>query len=294
MRTGDNFTGMTTLNKRKETFVTLILLGTVTYVEGYAKLGSPKPNECRVHNYDCPSHMFCVPRDDGGSHCICDRFLGYRGPECRQRTRATWLLSVFCILIMLWGFRALISNITLALELKETGRLKANSIGRTLFFNTFASLGPTILAAGLAVTVSDIDPNMKWYQHGCNVSIAVSFFFMCSSTLSVSVVWIIDVQKTATLDMGPEAVRHKKWQERVFLTSAYAISLSAAALVVVISIFSDLSTGSLLTLLGVLYSAVVGASYHFAGKRVIRDLRIVIVGRLIPFRSYLFIYLNAL
>jgi len=179
---------------------------------------------------------------------------------------------------MLWGFRALISNITLALELKETGRLKANSIGRTLFFNTFASLGPTILAAGLAVTVSDIDPNMKWYQHGCNVSIAVSFFFICSSTLSVSVVWIIDVQKTATLDMGPEAVRHKKWQERVFLTSAYAISLSAAALVVVISIFSDLSTGSLLTLLGVLYSAVVGASYHFAGKRVIRDLRIVIVG----------------
>jgi len=182
----------------------------------------------------------------------------------------------------------LISNITLALELKETGRLKANSIGRTLFFNTLASLGPTVLATVFLVTIFEIDPNMEWYQHGRNVSIAVSYFFFFLSTLSVSVVWIIDVQKTAAMDMGTEAVRHKKRQERVFLTSAYAISLSAAALVVVISIFSDRSIIELMCIVGLLYSIIVGASYHFAGKRVIRDLHIVSVSRVITF-SFFFV-----
>ena len=215
--------------------------------------------------------MVCVPSDHGTRHCICDRFLGFRGQECREHTRASWLLLVITIIITLWAFWALLSNITLAIELKDAGRLKANSIGRTLFFNSLSTLPVAALATGIGLTVfADVDPHMEFYQNGRSTCIVGIFFCYILATLSVSVVWIIDVQKMASVGLGTEITRMKKRQERVYLTAAFVIALSSAAL-----IYSVIGSSPFVGLacIGIFYNIFVGVSYFYAGRRVIRVLR---------------------
>ena len=208
----------------------VLLFAVAPVAEGYSKLGSPKSGQCNPNIYSCPSHMVCVPSDHGTRHCICDRFLGFRGQECREHTRASWLLLLISIIITLWSFWAFLSNITLATELKDAGRLKANSIGRTLFFNSLLTFPVAALSTGIGLTIF-MDPHMKFYQHGRRTCIAGIFLFYILATLSVSVVWIVDVQKMASVGLGTEKTRVTKRQERVYLTAAFVIALFSAALI---------------------------------------------------------------
>jgi len=161
----------------------------------------------------------------------------------------------------------------LALELKETGRLKLNCIGRTLFFNT---LVPVLLLAhymGVFAMLLELDPEMDFQEHGREVTLSAMFFIFILDTMSVSVVWIIDVQKAAAMRAGTNSALAKKWQERVYLAGLYTFSLSAAALVVFF--FGTLNIPfRFVALVGVLYSACVGASYLYGGRRVLAHLRV--------------------
>jgi hypothetical protein len=218
--------------------------------------------------------MICIPKGSGHYHCACDRFIGFRGPECRQKTRANWLLVGLSIVVLFWAMWALVSNIQLAFELKKAGRLKANNTGRTLFCNTMVTLPVMALAVGLVLTALSIDPDMKFYQHGRNVCITAVFFFSILGALTVSVVWIIDTSAIGM--MGIESTRAKqKRQELVYLTIAYVISLSSAALVVLMFTMLRSNSIALVSLVGVLFNLFVGASYHYAGRRVVRDLHVV-------------------
>jgi len=98
------------------------------------------------------------------------------------------------------------------------------------------------------------------------------FYFL--STLSVSVVWIIDVKKLASMGLGADAARAKKRQERVYLTAFYIISLSGSAFTLFVFFFSK-SAVQTVSLMGVTLNIITGGSYYYAGRRVIRDLRVV-------------------
>jgi hypothetical protein len=179
----------------------------------------------------------------------------------------------FCIILSIFAVRALLSNIMLALELKETGRLKLNCIGRTLFFNT---LVPVILLAhymGVVAMLLELDPEMDFQEHGREVTLSAIFFTTILDFMSVSVVWIIDVKKAVAMRAGTNSALAKKWQERGYLTGLYIFSLSAATLVVIF--FGTLNIPfRFVALVGVLYSACIGFSYHYAGRRVLAHLRV--------------------
>jgi hypothetical protein len=175
-------------------------------------------------------------------------------------------LSIFAV-------RALLSNIMLALELKETGRLKLNCIGRTLFFNT---LVPVILNAhymGVFAMLLELDPDMKYQEHGRRISLSAIFFTSILDFMSVSVVWIIDVQKAVAMRAGTNSALAKKWQERGYLTGLYIFSLSAATLVVIF--FTTLAIPMrYISVVGSIFTACIGFSYHYAGRRVLAHLRV--------------------
>ena len=125
--------------------ISLLLLAVVS-VADCKKTSSLLPNECEPGKYQCPAHFICLPRRrHDGNHCVCSRYLGFRGAKCRKYSRASWLLLVLSIISLLGASKALRSNVVLALELKESGRLKGNNIvGRILFFNTLVTL-PSML-----------------------------------------------------------------------------------------------------------------------------------------------------
>jgi hypothetical protein len=247
-------------------------------VEGFEKLGSPKPASCETgHNkHECPSHMLCLaPNYTDAGHCVCDRFFGFTGPQCRGRSKAAWLLLAFCAILSFFAVWALLSNIILALELKKTGRLKLNCIGRTLLFNTFTPIAFLSHYVGIIAMLLELDPDMKFQEHGLRVVISAIFFFLILDSLSVSVVWVIEVQKATAM-----RARASRWlraigqqQERMYLACLYVVSLSAASLVVIFLVNSATPI-RYVTIVGLFYTLCIGASYHYAGRSVLAHLHV--------------------
>jgi hypothetical protein len=126
---------------------------------------------------------------------------------------------------------------------------------------------------GTAGILLNLDPDMNYAQHGavfCLPFVSLSFML---ATLSVSVVWIIDVQKASAMRTGTSSATAKK-QERVYLAGLYMFSLSAATLVLILYFRSDAERNVLLSLISVLYCACVGFSYLYAGQRVLTHLHV--------------------
>ena len=255
----------------------LLLLALVS-VANCKKLGSTqKPNDCEPEMYQCPARSLCLPRRRlDGNHCVCNRFLGFRGPECRKRSRASWLVLVTFTINTCMTFRALILNLVLALELKNAGRLKANSIGRTLIFNTVILL-PAMAILLMAIILEVVEfGNLKsdFFRKVLEVCLACLTFFYLLSTLSVSMVWIVDVQRISSLGLGTENQLAKKQQERIWLRVTYGIALSSVILAVTLfaSAHSPVQNGAIVA---VIYNFLIAGSYHYAGRRVIRDLSVL-------------------
>jgi len=256
----------------------LLLLALVS-VANSKKLGSTqKPNDCEPEMYQCPARSLCLPRRRlDGNHCVCNRFLGFRGPECRKRSRASWLVLVTFIINTCMSFRALILNLVLALELKNAGRLKANSIGRTLFFNTVILLpAMAILLLTIILEVVEFGKDFKsdFLRKVLEVCLVCLFFFYLLSTLSVSMVWIVDVQRISSLGLGTENQLAKKQQERIWLLVTYGIALSSVILAIALfaSTYAPLRNGAIVA---VTYNFLIAGSYHYAGRRVVRDLSVL-------------------
>ena len=250
-----------------------LLLLAVSSVVDCKKKDLSKPYECEPGVYQCPPRFLCLPRRrHDGSHCVCNRFLGFRGPDCQKRSRASWLLLVLSIINALMSFRALIFNVMLALELKNSGRLKANNIGRTLFFNTLTPLPILAISTGYSLILLGVDRNADFLPYGIQVSVACLFFFYFLSTLSVSMVWIVDVQRMSSLGLGREKKLATKRQERIWLLTTYVIALSCATLMMILSLSFHSQHVSIVPCI---YNIVVAGSYHFAGRRVVRDLSVL-------------------
>ena len=214
--------------------ISLMLLAVVS-VADCKKTSSLLANECEPGKYQCPARFICLPRRrHDGNHCVCSRYLGFRGTECRNYSRASWLLFVFSIISLIGASKALRSNIVLALELKESGRLKGNNIGRTLFFNTLVTLPSMLINTGYALLLLKVDGNADYYvDKVLQVPLSCFMFFYFLSTLSVSMVWIVDVHRMSSLGLGRENQLAKKRQERIWLLTTYVIALSSVALAVI-------------------------------------------------------------
>ena len=259
-------------NRASTSICPLLLLLVVVPVADckHPKLGSPKPNDCEPWMHQCPSHFLCIPRRElGGNHCVCHRYFGFMGTKCRKRSRASWLLLVLSIINAIMSFRALLSNIMLALELKDSGRLKANRIGRTLFFNTVVTLPVMTIAIGNSLIVLEVDRNADFETHGYQVCVACLLFVYYLSTLSVSMVWIVDVQRMSSLGLGRESRLVKKRQERIWLLVTYVVALSCVALGIILFVFSSSAPISIVICT---YNTIVAGSYRYGGRRVVRDL----------------------
>jgi len=161
----------------------------------------------------------------------------------------------------------------LALQLKNSGRLKANNIGRTLFFNTLVLPSGIAHALGYSLIILDVDRDFFFLEHGRQVSLACLFFFYFLSTLSVSMVWIVDVQRMSSMGLGRESRLAKKRQERIWLLATYVVALSCVALAMILFAFSS-SPMQNIAIVICTYNIFVAASYHYAGRRVVRDLNL--------------------
>jgi len=108
------------------------------------------------------------------------------------------------------------------------------------------------------------------------VWVAGNVFFYILTTLSVSLAWAIDVKNTRQASDGTDAIqfaRTKKRQENRILGALYFVSLLALSLVSLSFALGDVynpTTG----IVSVVYSIFIGATFHYAGQRVIRDLRV--------------------
>eukprot|EP00613_Pedinella_sp_CCMP2098_P006896 CAMPEP_0171608738 /NCGR_PEP_ID=MMETSP0990-20121206/9082_1 /TAXON_ID=483369 /ORGANISM="non described non described, Strain CCMP2098" /LENGTH=132 /DNA_ID=CAMNT_0012171913 /DNA_START=618 /DNA_END=1013 /DNA_ORIENTATION=- len=130
------------------------------------------------------------------------------------------------------------------------------------------------LSLGFVMIVLVVDRNMEFYDrapYGHKISVFGIFLFYMLSTLSASVVWIIDAEKVASAGLGMTSTRV---QERVYLTAYYAVSISSAALVVIIFCFSSSGT-VVVSGVGTIYCILTSVSFYCAGRRVDRDLRVV-------------------
>ena len=109
------------------------------------------------------------------------------------------------------------------------------------------------------------------FEYRLQVCVAGLLFFYFLSTLNVSMVWIIDVQRMSSLGLGRENQLARKRQERIWLLATYVIALSSAALVMILIHVTASHTASII---GSIYNIIVAGSYHFAGRRVVRDLNV--------------------
>jgi hypothetical protein len=235
-------------------------------------LGSQKPWECVPEKFQCPSHMICVMKRQR-FHCVCDRYFGFYGPKCQQTSKATWLLTVISSMCTTWSIGAILSNIGLALHLKERKKIKMDRTGQTLFFNLIGAVSMAAMNGGVVVTAVGLDPNMIYYHLGRPIVLPTLFSSLIFSALSVSVVWIIDVFNATPTNSGSNSVRCKHAQEQKILTVLYCSSIASfVAIVVVISVFVE-HWVPLVSIVGVAFSTFIGVAYHFAGRRVVNELR---------------------
>jgi hypothetical protein len=243
-------------------------------IEAFLPLGSDKPDSCTPGAFQCPSHMICVERKQprlGDFKCVCDRFFGFSGVKCTHRTKTTWFLFVTSSLCSLWSLGAVISNVALAIELRETGRLKMNRSARTLLFNTLTAVLFAVVNGGMCLTAINLDPNMVFYEQGRAICLASLYFFLILSSLSVSVVWIIDLHKATPVNSGSISLHEKKKHELATLCTLYSVASVASCLVVSLPFILRIWI-PLVSATGVLFSTFIGFTYQIAGRRILREL----------------------
>jgi len=170
------------------------------------------------------------------------------------------------------SFRALIFNVTLALELKNSGRLKANNVGRTLFFNTLMTLPGITVATGYSLILLKMGKDVA-FEYRLQVCVAGLLFFYFLSTLNVSMVWIIDVQRMSSLGLGRENQLARKRQERIWLLATYVIALSSVIIIMII--YKSMHSLQNVAIIICIYNLLIAGSYYYAGRRVVRDLSVL-------------------
>lgn len=194
--------------------IILILLFELSLaVNGYAKLGSEPPKECKIFKYECPSHYVCVSKkqSDFNGVCVCDRFFGFRGEHCLDLTSASYLVIVLFSIIFVLGILLLIYNISLIHLLYKRNKLKAN-IWVTLLCNALSTLIIDIAGLCTALTV-DVDKQMFYQEHMRQVFIACELFIFHIGSLAISLYWLQISEKVN----GRKIDRLKTLKYKVFL-----------------------------------------------------------------------------
>mmetsp|Transcript_51544 Transcript_51544/g.117315 ORF Transcript_51544/g.117315 Transcript_51544/m.117315 type:complete len:410 (-) Transcript_51544:524-1753(-) len=229
----------------------------------YTPLGSEPPASCRIDESKCPSHYICLPTrgvDRETGVCECNRFFGFYGDECTKISAASRLLLAFSFLNSLGLCYCVWRNLELFWRLHEGGRLRFNAILQTLIFNAILPLPCLAVCLGWIVIILGIDENMD-FHYVRDPLMSTIFLFFILSTLSVSIVWIEAVEKTAG------ASSHSSWQ---FRAAHYGSGILGTILIILAFYFNSVAT---VMLLGFIYSIFIGVSFHYAGGRVFKQLR---------------------
>lgn len=136
-------------------------------VAAFEPLGSKVPSQCIVSKHECPSHYMCVSPDAVSSRgtCVCDRFFGFFGSECRQLSIASYLLLFYCGVIITTSLFSLYYCFVLLWVMQSKRKLKSGIVSSTLILNAIAILSPCGIFGGYTLIVLEVDKNSYFVEH---------------------------------------------------------------------------------------------------------------------------------
>jgi hypothetical protein len=236
----------------------------------FTSLGSPKPESCNLSHFcDCPSHFMCTT--DYGSdaqvgYCTCDRYYGFMGNTCQQKSAASYVLLIchlIAIIIIVYAIRA---NIILGYQIWLQRKLKQKSaIFRTLIFN-FLVLPPlAVVNSGTMLIILDVDRDMYSYQYLYPWCASIANFFLVTSTLSLSLVWIEMVQGIG--QPNTTLIRHASAFRMILYSSSCGFALGS------IYFLAISQSGPLYALFSIIMCTAIALSYYIAGRNISKILR---------------------
>jgi hypothetical protein len=144
----------------------LLKISSVTSIE---PLGSKVPDQCSVSKMSCPSHYMCVSMDTTSTigKCICDRFFGFYGPDCRKLSSASYLFLVLCGIVVIIAVFIIAYSLSLLIFIRSRNKLKSSTgiVTTTLIFNSVAILGPLGVYVGYSLVILEIDRDSYFLEY---------------------------------------------------------------------------------------------------------------------------------
>lgn len=248
--------------------------------QGFQSLGSPPPSTCNSLLTRCPSHMMCSIEGPSESHligtCVCHRFYGFFGKSCLSLSAASYMLGFFCFICVAFGLKVLLANLWLALELYDAGRLRANSVGRTLFFNTLSPIPVCTLSGFVLMILVGVDRNMWAAAHLLTPVICSIFLLYSINSLSISVGWLEMAEKTTQHAFEVRcacisAILPICKSRRIYQFFIFGTPLSAMIIFIVVAwLYHSIA---ITVIVGSLYSLGIGLTFLYSGKRIYEPLR---------------------
>ena len=247
-----------------------------------------KNDPCRFWRYDCdgglgaPHKARCVgdygygalnsPQDETGV-CKCDNFFGYWGPTCEKLSRVSYAFATMMFvvaIVALFTTSMNVQHMTKICNSRDKPRilLLISPGGRTLLFNTLLSSAVFTLGAGLGAQAVHLDKTGTYVRvllHPNQTAIACSF---AATTLSVSMLWLDMAQKAE--ERANNTVRRQRYWPNYMVVLLVMVVFSG----IIISTLIIYGSNNIATVIGTFYSALVGASFYFAGKRIGAALQI--------------------
>ena len=233
--------------------------------------------ECSIGAWDCPSPVWqtCYPEwgQGGQGTCRCNRALGLTGaPNCDEMTEVSFILIGLMVVIAVMALSAEWKTFRYVWELHQSGKLRFDVVGRSVFFNAIPPLSILLQSIGMSLAATGRSQAGYYYYRtlsGFN-HVVLSAAFV-GSTSSVSLVWIEMAEKYTRVyalpTPGEEVTRGREsrgsWPYQRFLAVA---SVSAGALVV--GSYYLLSSLAIAISFMIVFIITVGVSFHVGGRRI--------------------------
>jgi len=233
-----------------------LILFYVVPVLGYGKAKTLHP-KCNISKDSdgCPSNFICVSQDEGWK-CICDRFYGFYGPQCKNLSASSYLLLIGCLIMFFVSLLSVIYNVQLMLLLYKTKKLKFYTFS-VVGLNTLSSGLWTGLTSGLILTVFQWDKQMIFHQKIRIIILISSAMCTILSSLVINGYWISITKQISSKS------EHLKYQFQVYGSFASII----IAFFLMFLFFDPMISAALVS------GVISGWSYHYGGKVVVMALR---------------------
>jgi hypothetical protein len=224
-------------------------------------LGSEVPAACDVIKNNCPAHYICATDASSANgnvgECICDRFYGFHGYQCRNLGFASYMLVTLLIMVMMLATSSFTYNLVLVYLMFTRNKVNPH-VYRVLFFNTLHTLPAWGISFSYICIVFEVDRNLWLETHICPLLYAAGLALYFVASTGISVYWIELIEK----------VRGRRNQHNTYKCLLYGCGV----LIVLLTLLSHFFLQSI-GLIGLLGTFIVGYSYHYGGKMVVKSLR---------------------